>query len=688
MLVVAPLAVLVIATIVGFMVSLVGNVLTSSARAQTQYDTQDALNQIEQDAYYSTGFMSSYTPLTPQGKDNNTAPFTSASGDIIFNQPATDKIPSDPARQIVYYANQTEPCNGQVQSNTPLFTKAIYYLKNYSLYRRVIVPPNNQNTGGSINLQSTCAAPWQRNSCVSINYSSNARCVSNDAKLLDNVSAITITYYNKSSPGTSISDPTLADSIKVSITATKSVGGETITNTLDMAASRSSNITTLPPTPSNPIVSLMAATSTDNVNPNLVTFQWSPAGANYFTVSTSIEGGAWSAPITTTDTSLAVSVNPNQSVSIKVTSYNDMGQSTETTYNTMSPLFSNLNLQTNWQCYDGGATYFCPSFTRTTAGVIVLRGIAKGGTDNGAGGSVIARLPSGFRPNHRTPIPVITGSSTAGKYSSTQLYIDPSGDIIWSNNNSAASANTFLSLDGISFLPQDIYSNLTWVPFTSFVSWTPLTGGLYRTDSNFFAKDSLNRGFIDGTLKATVNSSTPNGGKIASIPTAFTPPASVIFKSSDANANATTLYLTYNNGLTYNTGFNIYRTLSALYYPPASGASWTTPGIGASWRNYSSGSGYQSTIYTKASDKLVTFEGLLEPVSAASPSSYTFFTTASGYRPSKTMVFMVATGGPSQYARVDVQPTGNVTFNFSQATFSPGASWLSLSDITFYADGL
>lgn len=240
MLVVAPLMVLVIATLVGFMIALVGNVTVSNARAQVQYDTQEALNEIEQDAFYSTSFLSTYTPQSPQGKDNNVQAFNSSSGDVIFNEPATDKNPADPTRQVVYFANQPNACTGQVWVNNPLFAKAIYYTKTVngvtSLYRRSVVSPNDQNS--TVDSTTTCAAPWQRNSCVSINYNSNTLCVAKDERLIDNVSAFTVSYYNKSDPSTPISDPTQANSIKVTITVQQGSAGDTINNTMYLSASR------------------------------------------------------------------------------------------------------------------------------------------------------------------------------------------------------------------------------------------------------------------------------------------------------------------------------------------------------------------------------------------------------------------------------------------------------------------
>lgn len=241
MLVVAPLVVLVIGTIVGFLVSLVGNVLISNARSQAQYATQDALDQIEQDAFWSGSFYSTFTAPSPQGENDATQPFTSTSGsgtDLIFHQVGVTTRPTDPARSPVFFANRPAACgSGSVQTNETLFVKTIYFVKAGSLYRRVVVPPNNQNV--TPDAQTTCAAPWQRNSCTSIGLA--AQCISKDSKLVDNVSAFSVTYYNKNNPSITLADPTLADSLTVSITTTKIIAGESVSDTLYVATSRTNN---------------------------------------------------------------------------------------------------------------------------------------------------------------------------------------------------------------------------------------------------------------------------------------------------------------------------------------------------------------------------------------------------------------------------------------------------------------
>ena len=244
MLVVAPLMVIVIATIVGFMLALIGNVLIANQRSQAQYDLQDTLSQIESDAYVSTSFLTTLSPPAPQGEDNGTAAFSSSTSDLIFNQYATTGNPADPStpRTLVYYADAM-PCTADVIYKPILKIQAVYYLKtepdsSKSLYRRSIVPVTNQNT--TIDANTTCTKPWQRGSCATINTSYPTICLTKDAKLLTNVASMNVTYFNKVAPSTVIplGSSNTADSLRVDITVTKTIAGSPISQTAYLTATR------------------------------------------------------------------------------------------------------------------------------------------------------------------------------------------------------------------------------------------------------------------------------------------------------------------------------------------------------------------------------------------------------------------------------------------------------------------
>lgn len=239
MLVVAPLIVIVIATIVGFMVSLVGSIVVSTARTQVQYNTQDALNQIEQDTFLSTSFLNSYTPPSPQGRDDATGQFLASSNDIILEQPGISNNPADNIRQVVHYANRPNACaDTNFRVNDLFYIKVVYFVKDTTLYRRTIVPDWNTNLN---NANTVCSNVWQRDSCSVINGST---CLTRDAALISNVSNISLTtsYYKKALPNTPIvGDISDADSIKVTIAITTTAAGESFTSTNELAATRSIN---------------------------------------------------------------------------------------------------------------------------------------------------------------------------------------------------------------------------------------------------------------------------------------------------------------------------------------------------------------------------------------------------------------------------------------------------------------
>lgn len=238
MLVVIPMVLLVIGVIITLMATFVNNVVTENARTQLTYNVQDALSKIEQDTFYSVGFLSSFTPSSPQDINNaGSTAFTSANGtatSIIMNEYATSNNPANAAREVVYYANRPQTCAQNYRANDPFYTKVIYFVKNTVLYRRVIVPTNNQNATPDAN--TTCAAPWQRNSCASLTLNPSV-CKAVDSALVSGVSSLSLVYYNKANPAASVS-PLLADSIQVTISISTNIGGQTVAFPLTLSASQ------------------------------------------------------------------------------------------------------------------------------------------------------------------------------------------------------------------------------------------------------------------------------------------------------------------------------------------------------------------------------------------------------------------------------------------------------------------
>lgn len=236
MIVVIPMVIAILGVVIALMTTLINNVASSNGSSQMLYDAQDALTKIEQDTFYSNGFLSSFTPPSPQDINNSgTTAFTSANGNstsIILNEFATSANPQDTSRQLVFYATPNL-CTANYKANDPFYIKVIYFVKNNVLYRRVIVPTNNQNSTPDAN--TTCSAPWQRNSCASGVV--NTACKAIDSALVSGVSSISLTYYDKTDPTTNLTADE-ANSIKVTLNLSSVISGNPTTLTLSISASQ------------------------------------------------------------------------------------------------------------------------------------------------------------------------------------------------------------------------------------------------------------------------------------------------------------------------------------------------------------------------------------------------------------------------------------------------------------------
>jgi Tfp pilus assembly protein PilE len=217
--IIAPILILTLGAFIVALVNMVGDTLASRDANALVQNTQTALDRIEQDARVATGFQSlTGAMVSPQGQDNNyagTASFTaSATNHLIMAVPATNKNPLDDTRQIVYYGGPTQPnpCGAAQSYNTPLTVTVIYYIYNNSLFRRTVVPSFTLTAGQS---NTVCSTPWQQNSC-SPGYTS-AQCQTQDAKLLDDVSSMNLTYYSTPTSTTNLGAANAASASTVGV---------------------------------------------------------------------------------------------------------------------------------------------------------------------------------------------------------------------------------------------------------------------------------------------------------------------------------------------------------------------------------------------------------------------------------------------------------------------------------------
>jgi len=240
-LIIAPIVVLAISGFVALMITMVGNILQAREQNALVYETQDALDRIEQDARLTTQFLTtSGGQPSPQGSNNGatgTAAFTAtAGGAIILSSLATTKNPADTTRELVYYTNQPYACSAQKTYNKVFLIKIIYFINAGSLWRRTIVPPYNTTT--PVNADTVCDAPWQRNTCSP--GMSGGVCQTNDSEVMKNISSLNIDYYSSPSSDTSIGagNATAASSIAVNIQGLRTVAGRTATSNGTMRATK------------------------------------------------------------------------------------------------------------------------------------------------------------------------------------------------------------------------------------------------------------------------------------------------------------------------------------------------------------------------------------------------------------------------------------------------------------------
>jgi Tfp pilus assembly protein PilV len=664
-LMIAPIVVLTIGTFVGLMVVMVGDVVSTRDRTVITYDTQNALNRIEQDTRLSTQFLvTSGTQTSPQGSDSNftgTAAFTNTNS-LILSELATDKNPADPSRALVYFVNQPNPCGATQRFNRVLLTKVIYFIKSGSLWRRTIVPTYNTNSTPDNN--SVCTNPWQLDSC-SPGYSA-AICQTNDEEVMKNIDSMSVGYYTDadSTVDQGAANALTANTIGVTIVAKKSVAGRDIDNTGTMRATKLNSIDTTLAAPTAPTVSHTLA------DPNDVQFNWTavPTATSY-QVAYQINSGTWISQTLDANTlTYTVAGQRNDVINFKVAAFNGGGGSAYTTDTQTLPAWASFTLKANWIDYNT-TSYQAHGFTRTSAGVVVLKGMIKNGTTGTD--IVIGNLPEGYRPTSRLIFPTSTYTAGGGAYDSGtgRIAIYPNGDIVASE----MSAN-WLALDGITFRVDD--SNQVWVTpgfsngWTNYSTNTPPTWQTLR-----LGLDSVGRVQSQGTIdQGTITT----GTSIYLPPAAYRAALYHIFSVKiDLGSGAFgSLGANSTGGIVARGDDSTYINANFMYYPSGVG-SWVNladTSLSNNWVRYSTT--YNQPGYVKGSDGIVTLRGLIK--SGTNAGGETIFTLPAGYRPLKTNIFVANRAG--SYGRIDVLNDGRVIVRYASPT------WTSLDGINFIAE--
>lgn len=682
MLVIAPIVILAIGAFLTVIISMTGEVIASRGSNALAYNVQDALNRIEQDVKQSTTFLAqnniTLTPGEAQGYNNDGTNFTNVGGtsgtSLILNTVVTNGNPLSTTSGVVYLANKPNDCSSvDVTQNAPMTMNIVYFVKDNTLWRRTIMP-SNYATGGV-----GCSTPWQQPSCAP-GYTASF-CKTNDVKLVEGVSSgsFFVQYYanaTATSPNptaantsSSVDDRNIAlssiSTVGVSISASQSVAGRTIERSGTLRASRlETNVSTIANTSSSSAPSTPVVTGSYTYNqPSSVTFSWQPStGGNVlYQLDYRIDGGSWTSGLTNS-TARTYMVNAgynNATVEARVRASNSIGTSTYGTTSYGTPIWVPPSLQSSWRNYD--ISYAKPGFTKTSAGVVMLRGLIAGGT--ASTNTVIFQLPDGYRPEYRLSFETITNSNVYAR-----VYVDPDGSVI------IVKADTgWLSLNGIYFTTTGAVSYTNATPFyNSWNNYTAIYGGNYAPAS--YGQDSVGRVHTRGLV---AGGSLSSGLRIVSLPGTMIPSGVMIHPSESNNYAGIQIDNrtgTQSPGIQAAYGGSVYLSLQSMFYP-SSFAGWTNITYQNSWAYY--GSPFTTARYTKSSDGIVSLTGLIK--SGSTTADAIIATLPAGYRPgSGRMLYGIISNGAQ--GRLDIDTSGNLRFQAGSNV------WFSLDGVHFIGE--
>ena len=691
MLVVAPIVIITIGAFLTVIISMTGEVLSSRASNSLSYNVQDALNRIEQDVKMSNGYLATNSiPLAAdatytttgintnekQGYNDDTTSFTNVVGSsgtsLILSMVATSTNPVSTSSSYVYLKNKPNACASAPGYNVPLAYNVVYFTKTVSsvttLYRRTIMPNSYNDTANTV-----CNTPWQQPSC-SPTYldaqSSSVFCKTKDVVLVSGTSVgFSLQYFNgesTNSVNTIASTATLAadrnaalqasTTVGVSIDAQQTAAGRPIERTAVLRVSRlDSNASAIATITSDSVPSAPTVSSSTS-EPTNATFSWPKVtAATGYTFEYQINSGAWNTGFSNqaTPTFTVTTATHKDVVNARVTAINSAGNSGYGTSSVTIPLWTPFSLQNSWVDYS--PPYASAAYTKTSGGVIVLKGLVRSGS------GTVATLPVGYRPS--ASIMMTTSSNQV----SSRIDIGADGSITMSVGN-----NAWLSLDGIEFMPAS--TTFTAPPFSN--GWVNYGGASYWQGAGY-ALDGAGRVQLTGLISSGALSN-----PMVTLPAGYRP-SDYMHILNDA-ANAGTHFSIDSSGNVQNKGYsNGYESLQEMFYPAgrATGTTctmqWCALPLINGWAWY--GPPYSTVQYTKGLDNIVMLKGLINSGSSASAQ---ISTLPAGYCPAETSLQAAASNGV--WSRLDIIRNGDGSCAVLPAAGS--TTWLSLDEIRFIAE--
>jgi type II secretory pathway pseudopilin PulG len=647
LLVVAPLVILLIGVMIGYISAVTGDGLKSQQQNSLAYETQAALDDIDTTTAKALSFKGSTPNLpVPQGPSDGAGSFASSGSVLVLEAIALTGNSSNDNRTQVYSEGTATSCD---TSSAPYTYYTVYFLSSGTLYKRTV-----------LSTSAKCAAviPQQKNSCspTIMQGTPPTSCQVEDEKLTDNVTSFDISYLNDAGAITTLANST---TINIKINAQKNVAGSLLTYTGSFRSKKQNSFLASTQAP--------AVTGSNLADPDNFICNWDQA-ANATSYTVSVRFGT-DAPTISTESSgtftkkIPITDKRGQKLECAVTANLTNGTTLAYAPRVLDPipLWTDPTLENNWVRYDN--YYAGAGFTKTASGMVVLKGLIKSGTAPARA----FRLPPGYIPDKNLVFQQ-SSSTPTGSSSPDRVDVYADGSVMVQGT-----ANGWISLAGINFMPSQYLSSFTSPTFSN--GWTNYSPS--SNDPNWqpagYMQDTAGRTRTQGLIRAGTSTD----------PTlAFTLPTNLRPAEYEhiAAQNSGSLGVIGNvpaNGINAKGGGSNFLETNTLTYP-SSYSGWTNLTLQSSWVRYP---GYTTPKFTKGSDGLVMLKGLIQ-----SGSTGTYIATIPGNLklcPKERHVYAVAAAGA--YGRVDVEP-GTATGGCGVSYQAGSNVWVSLDAISWIAE--
>ena len=647
LLVVAPLVILLIGVMIGYISAVTGDGLKSQQQNSLAYETQAALDDIDTTSAKALSFKSSTPSNTPapQGPSDGAGSFASSANVLVLESIALTANSSNDSRTPVYSEGNATSCD---TASAPYTYYTAYFLSNGSLYKRIILPKTPV---------CPAATPQQKNSCSAIimQGSSKGNCQVEDEKLADNITTFDISYLNDAGNITTFASST---TINIKINAQKSVAGSVLTYAGSFRSKKQNSF----------LASTQAPAVTGNNLADVDKFicNWDQA-ANATSYTVSVRFGT-DAPIVyppespnTFTKTIDIAAKRGQRFECQVTANLSSGTTLAYTPQVLDPipLWTDPTLENNWVRYDP-TVYAGAGFTKTASGMIVLKGLIKSGTAPGRA----FQLPEGYRPQNNLLFQQ-SGAVPNGGSAAARVDVNTDGSVFVQG-----SANAWISLAGINFMPSQYQSAFDANrPITFANGWIDYHPTWQRAG---YMQDSAGRLRVQGLIST---GTTTDNTLTFNIPSNLRP-AEYEHVAAHNSGSFGVIGNSPANGILAKGGGNGYLETNTLTYP-SSYTGWTNLTLGNGWVRYP---GYTTPKFTKGSDGLVMLKGLIQ----SGGLGYVFNIPGNQKLcPKERHIYAVASAGA--YGRLDVEP-GTATGGCGVSLQAGSSVWASLDSVSWIGE--